>query len=248
MPIKRKTPEEKEKLRELRACAALGKPRVWFFDMDDTLYNASEGMFEQIHLRMEDFIARALNLPLAQAAKVQEDYWAQYGATFLGLAKHHAIDPHEFFAATHTFDLPRFLHSDMTPSQLRHLLIKLPGRKAVITNGPREYAETIVRTLRVEDRFERLFTASDMNALGRWRCKPDTSLLAMAVAQMRVLPQHCVLVEDSLANLKSAKKLGMKTVWCVGYRRRLTERCKKPAYVDVVIENIAELIRLATRG
>ena len=40
----------------------------------------------------------------------------------------------------------------------------------------------------------------------------------------------------------------MKTVWCVGYRRRLTERWKKPAYVDVVIENIAELIRLATRG
>ena len=44
------------------------------------------------------------------------------------------------------------------------------------------------------------------------------------------------MVEDTLVNLRTAKKLGMKTVWVSAERRA-------PAYVDVKISRLSELER-----
>jgi len=50
----------------------------------------------------------------------------------------------------------------------------------------------------------------------------------------RLDPHRCIMVEDSLANLVAAKKLGMKTVWVsTSYRR-------SPS-VDVKIRSVSEL-------
>ena len=48
------------------------------------------------------------------------------------------------------------------------------------------------------------------------------------------------MVEDSLENLKTAKRLGMRTVW-VG------DAPKAPPYVDVNVKSVLELPRLLRR-
>jgi putative hydrolase of the HAD superfamily len=42
------------------------------------------------------------------------------------------------------------------------------------------------------------------------------------------------MVEDSLENLVTARRLGMRTVW-------VSDRGRPPAYVDVTVRNIREL-------
>lgn len=76
--------------------ARLSRVKVWLIDCDDTLYESSRGMFAAIHLRMESFIAQKLGVSIEEGRRLQHAYWAQYGATFLGLEKHHGIAPKEF--------------------------------------------------------------------------------------------------------------------------------------------------------
>jgi putative hydrolase of the HAD superfamily len=46
------------------------------------------------------------------------------------------------------------------------------------------------------------------------------------------------MVEDTLANLRTAKKLGMSTIW-------VARAARIPAYVDFSIRNLLQLPRLA---
>jgi len=48
----------------------------------------------------------------------------------------------------------------------------------------------------------------------------------------------CIMVEDSLENLKTAKKLGMSTIW-------VARAARLPGYVDFSIRNLLQLPRLA---
>jgi putative hydrolase of the HAD superfamily len=50
----------------------------------------------------------------------------------------------------------------------------------------------------------------------------------------RLDPKRCIMVEDSLPNLVSAKKLGMKTVW-------VSAGLRQSPYVDVKISSILQL-------
>ena len=49
------------------------------------------------------------------------------------------------------------------------------------------------------------------------------------------------MVEDTLANLQTAKKLGMSTIWVAGVARA----ARLPAYVDFSVRNLLQLPRLA---
>ena len=195
------------------AVRAIRPPKLWIFDMDDTLYCASAGMFDAIHAAMRHFVADRLGVTVAEGQRLQEHYWAEYGATFLGLAKHHGIRPEELLPATHSFPVPPLVKSRADKNQLRRWLQQLSGKKVVLTNGPRHYAHQVLETLHCRDLFDGVLTSEDMHLLGRWRCKPDTALLYAAARLGGAVPRDCVLVEDSLRNLRSAKKLGMQTVW-----------------------------------
>ena len=53
-------------------------PKLWFIDLDDTLFEASGGMLHAIHLRMNDFISKRLGLDWAAAGRLRTAYWARY--------------------------------------------------------------------------------------------------------------------------------------------------------------------------
>jgi putative hydrolase of the HAD superfamily len=51
-------------------------------------------------------------------------------------------------------------------------------------------------------------------------------------------PRRCILVEDTLENLRSAHALGMRTVWVTQY---LPNPGKKPAWLDVKVKSVKNL-------
>ena len=180
-------------------------PKLWFIDLDDTLFEASGGMLHAIHLRMNDFISKRLGLDWEAAGRLRTAYWAQYGSTFLGMWKRHRVDPREFLSATHDFDFLPFIHVEGDP---KADLKGLPGRKVVLTNGPRNYADAVLAGLGMSDYFDEVITSSDMRLFGEWRPKPNAAMLRAVCTRFCVRPNEAVLVDDTLANLKCAKGVG----------------------------------------
>ena len=66
---------------------------------------------------------------------------------------------------------------------------------------------------------------------GELRPKPDARMLRTLLARLRVPAARCVLVEDTLQHQKSARRVGMKTVWMQRWtpRRRQAGRALQHA-------------------
>jgi putative hydrolase of the HAD superfamily len=206
--------------------------RTWVFDLDNTLHDANPHIFPHINRSMTDYLKTHLGLDEAAANALRERYWLRYGATLSGLMRHHGTDPHHFLWHTHQFPaLPSMI---MAEQSLRHALKRLPGRKVVFSNAPRHYTRAVLEALGVRDLFDQVFTIEHAG----FRPKPDPHGFYRIFRQMRLAPARCIMVEDSLANLRTAKRLGMRTVW-------VSRAAKSPAYVDVCVSSVLQLPKAA---
>jgi len=207
---------------------------VWLFDLDNTLHNASAHVFPHINASMTAYICERLGVDEGQANHLRTHYWHRYGATLLGLVRHHAVDPAHFLAQTHRFDR---LHDMLVFDRaLRHRLARMPGRKIVFSNGPSAYARAVLSIMGIERCFDDVFAVEDM----RLQPKPQTGAFRRLLRAHRLDPGHCVLIEDSLENLRAAKRLGMKTVW-------IDRGHGRPAYVDLKLTSVLQLPRAVAR-
>lgn len=128
-----------------------GAGPVWLFDLDNTLHRASHAIFPAINEAMTRYIIDALGMERAEADRLRVGYVRRYGATLLGLARHHPIDPHEFLRVVHTMpDLRQMLQAERG---LARLVAALPGRKIVLTNAPETYARAVLEELGIERLF-----------------------------------------------------------------------------------------------
>jgi putative hydrolase of the HAD superfamily len=211
-------------------------PRAWswVFDLDNTLHNATPHIFPHINRSMTAYLQEALGLTEQEATELRRHYWQRYGATLLGLMRHHGTDPTHFLHATHQFpDLPRML---VREPQLRATLRRLPGRKYVFSNSPVHYSRAVLRGLAITDLFTGVFCIEQT----RYQPKPDTAGFLRLARTNRLRLSRCIMVEDMLENLRTAKKLGMKTIW-------VSRAGRAPAYVDLKIADLMELPRLLSR-
>ena len=206
--------------------------RVWIFDLDDTLHDASAHIFPQINRQMTQYLMTHLDLDEPAADQLRRDYWHRYGATLNGLMRHHGTDPHHFLHHTHQFPS---LHDMVVQAHgLRAMLGRLPGRKVIFTNAPRAYALRVLDILRIRDCFERVFSIESSG----FRPKPEKTGFMRLLSEINASPRGCVMIEDSLPALRTARRLGMKTVL-------IHPRAKHPAYVDVRLKSVLALPKIA---
>lgn len=191
-----------------------GSP-VWLFDLDNTLHHASHAIFPAINEAMTRYIRETLSLDAAEADYLRLRYVRRYGATLLGLARHHPIDPHDFLKAVHTFpDLPSMVRGERG---LARLVASLPGRKIILTNAPETYARAVLAELGIERLFERVIAIEHMRRRRSWHAKPDLAMLRRVLRDARVPLAEAILVEDTRSHLKRYRRLGIGTVWIVGH-------------------------------
>jgi putative hydrolase of the HAD superfamily len=185
--------------------------RVWLFDLDNTLHDAAWAAFGMIDRAMTEYVARELQVSAKRADWLRHHYWERYGATLLGLVRHHGIDGHHFLADTHA--LPGLeAHLRAHPHDIAALR-RLPGRKYVLTNAPRAYAWRVTRSLGLAHLFDGILGIEDMRMFGHWRPKPDRRMFRHLAAHLKVRPRDCVLVEDTLVHQKAARSIGYQTIW-----------------------------------
>lgn len=202
--------------------------KIWIFDLDDTLHNASAHIFPEMHQLMVNYIMDKLQLSASDAENLRQHYWKMYGATLKGLVLHHQIDALDFLRQTHHF--PDLENMVIQSELLRKVLKKLPGRKCVFTNGQRDYALAVLEILGIADCFELVFSVESV----KFHAKPSVRGFNILLKALKVNPTDCIMVEDSLPALMTAKRLGMKTVW-------ITKLLKKPNFVDFRLNKVLAL-------
>jgi putative hydrolase of the HAD superfamily len=230
------------------------RAKVWFFDLDNTLHDATHASYAGINEGMTSYIVEHLGLNDAQAAALRQRYWLRYGATLLGLVRHHGVKAAHFLHHAHR--LPGLEQRVVGHVHDLRALARLPGRRCVLTNAPAAYTARVLGVLGIESLFHAVIAIEDMRMFGHLRPKPDARMFRRMVVRMAVHPRQCVLVEDTLEHQKAARRVGLRTVWMQRWLHhtatpaapataaaRSRPRCRRPAYVDRRITRLAELLR-----
>jgi putative hydrolase of the HAD superfamily len=228
--------------------------RVWLFDLDNTLHNASAASFRGIDESMSAYIVEELGVSHEEAHALRLTYLLRYGATLLGLVRHHGINAAHFLHQTHLLPgLEGRVHGH--PHDF-DAIARLPGRKFVLTNAPQAYAQRVLGSLGIGMLFDGVLSIEDMVMFKHLRPKPDARMLRWVAARLKVPPSRCVLVEDTLQHQKAARGIGMATVWMQRWARLAhRERAKhdttprkvgvylhrRPTYVCARIVSLREL-------
>jgi len=185
---------------------------TWVFDLDNTLYPASCRLFDQIDVRMGDFVARLLNVDYAEAKQRQKQLFYKYGTTLRGLMVEHGVEPDAFLDHVHDID-----HSPVPPNPaLDAALHALPGRKLVFTNGTVAHAGKVLNRIGVTHHFGDIFDIVHSDYIP----KPEMEPYRKFIAQTGIRPETSAMFEDIARNLQAPHELGMTTVLVVSEDNR----------------------------
>lgn len=205
--------------------------RHWVFDLDNTLYPARD-LYDEIGARMTAFIARRLALSTDAAHAVRDRYFHEYGATVVGLVRHHDIGAREFLDDVHAAD-----HSVLVPDpELRALIARLPGRRIVHTNGGSDHAQRVLGALALADLFDGVFDIETAELIP----KPQRQAYERLAVAFAIEPGHAILIEDTLRNLEPAHDMGFATA-LIGP----VHPDPRPPYVDHWAHDLKDFLRTA---
>ncbi|RPH55945.1 MAG: pyrimidine 5'-nucleotidase, partial [Chloroflexi bacterium] len=144
-----------------------------FFDLDDTLYPPSSGLWLQIRDRIGRYMLERVGIPADRVRILQRQYFEQYGTTLRGLEANHNIDVADFLAFVHDVPLRDYIQPD---PQLRAVLQAIPAKKFIFTNADTKHAERVLRVLELEDCFD---GCVDVVAISPY-CKPMPQTFSIA--------------------------------------------------------------------
>ena len=191
---------------------------TWVFDLDNTLYSAESGIFQQVHELMGKFVSNKLKIDLDSAKKIQKKYFIKHGTTLKGLMDNHGVEPDEFLDYVHKLDYS-IIHPN---NDLNKEISKLQGRKIIYTNANRQHVNEILLRLDLTNIFDEIFDIKMANYIP----KPEINAYKDFIKRFNINPKTTIMFDDIAKNLVPAKNVGFKSVW-----------------IDLGIENISDDIK-----
>ncbi len=177
---------------------------TWVFDLDNTLYPPSARLFDQIEVRMTDWVMEALRVDRPEADRLRRHYWMTYGTTLAGLMAEHGVDPAPYL--THVHDIS--FDSLVADAVLARRIAALPGRRIVYTNGCAPYAERVIAARGLSGLFDAVYGVEHAG----FRPKPERRAFETVFAADGLDPARAAMFEDDARNLAAPHEMGMRTV------------------------------------
>jgi putative hydrolase of the HAD superfamily len=196
------------------------------FDLDNTLYSASQEVLCRMDRRINRYMIDVVGIPPDEVDDLRHSYWKRYGLTMRGLMRHHGVDPEDYLSYVHDIDVGGILRPH---PELNQALQSLPLRRAVFTNSSLDHSERVLNALGLDGTFEEIF---DIRVAG-YLPKPCPEPYHAVLDRMGVSAAHCIMVDDSTENLRTAKDLGMGTI-LVG------EKTTSP-WIDVAVHEAVQV-------
>lgn len=179
---------------------------TFFFDLDETLYPASSGLWAEIRTRINAYMHERLGFTAEEIEVVREKYFREYGTTLRGLQANHQVDMDDYLAFVHNVPLAAYLQPD---PQLRTALEGIRARKFIFTNADCAHAARVTKALGLESAFDGCI---DVHVIAPY-CKPMPESFEKALtATGGPDPRACVLLDDQARITRAARALGMYTV------------------------------------
>jgi putative hydrolase of the HAD superfamily len=177
---------------------------TWVFDLDNTLYPASCRLFDQIDVKMGEFVSKLLNVPYVEAKALQKQLYYKHGTTLRGLMQEHGLKPEGFLDYVHNIDYTPIA----ADAALAQEIEKLPGRKLVFTAGTVVHATRAMDRLGVTHLFDDIFDIVHADYVP----KPQRPPYDEFIKRHGVNPKCAAMFEDIARNLEVPHDLGMVTV------------------------------------
>jgi putative hydrolase of the HAD superfamily len=180
---------------------------TWVFDLDNTLYPHHVNLWQQVDVRIGEFVSAWLKIPADEARRIQKDYYRRYGTTMRGMMTEHGVSADDYLAYVHQID-----HSPLQPNPAMGAAIaKLPGRKLILTNGSTDHVDKVLERLGIGAHFDAVFDiiAAELEP------KPAPQTYQKFLALHNVEPKSSAMFEDLARNLVIPHQLGMTTVLVV---------------------------------
>jgi HAD superfamily hydrolase (TIGR01509 family) len=116
--------------------------------------------------------------------------------------------------------------------ELIGFLKKAGFRLALATSSYTEYAQLVLEKLGIDSVFDKMVTGNDVS-----KGKPDPEIFLKAAEQLGVLPEECMVIEDSGFGVQAAKKAGM---FCFGFRSPNSMN-QDLSMADRIVDDIGEV-------
>ena len=183
----------------------LNKIDSWVFDLDNTLYSAETGIFDQVDKLMGEYIVKYLNVEISEAKIIQKKYFKEHGTTLKGLMDNYNIIPEHFLDEVHKLD-----YSIIKPNlELKKALNKIKSEKIIFTNANRSHVNAILDRLEINGAFDGIFDITDANYIP----KPEMISYENLIKKFNIDKNKTIMFDDIAKNLVPASKIGFKTVW-----------------------------------
>ncbi|KAF0112104.1 MAG: putative hydrolase of the HAD superfamily [Chloroflexi bacterium] len=179
---------------------------MMFFDLDDTLYPPTTGIWQAIGTRMDQFMMNKLAIPKDSVATLREKLFKEHGTTMRGLVAEYQVDDQEFLDFVHDIPIQNYLSRD---ELLRKILALYPQQKVIFTNADTHHAKRVLHTLGVNEFFDQVIDIRSIRPF----CKPQPEAFALALGLAGITdPSKCVMIDDSYRNLVTANETGLFTI------------------------------------
>jgi putative hydrolase of the HAD superfamily len=177
-----------------------------FFDLDETLYPSSSGLWMAIRERINMYLHDRMGFPSDQIEFLREQFFRDYGTTLRGLQAHYNIDMEDYLAFVHNVPLESYLHAD---DEMRNVILALPARKYIFTNADSAHAYRVLNVLGLQGIFAGIL---DVHIIAPY-CKPMPESFEMALrAAGSPDPRTCALLDDQARVTRAARRLGLFTI------------------------------------
>ena len=217
------------------------KINTWIFDLDNTLYSADSGIFQQVHRLMGEFISKKLNIDLKEAKKLQSKYYKKHGTTLRGMMDNHGVDPDHFLEEVHKLDYS-IVGANL---KLNHELKKLNGKKIIYTNANLKHAVAVLDKISLSNYFDEIFDIKMANYIPKPEIKPYEQMIDL----YNIDPHSSAMFDDIAKNLVPAKKVGFTPVWIdAGYENFSDDIQASKNYLDYKTRDLSLFLKDVNDG
>ena len=195
-------------------------------DLDNTVYPESSKIFSQIDKKMKEFISKNLSVSIEEAFRIQKKYFKENGTTLHGLMLHHNIKPSPFLKYVHNINLASIKRN----IELKNFLKNYSGKKIIFTNGTKEHAVNVLSKVSILENIDSIFDIVNADYVP----KPNSMSYKKVMTKYNLSPRNTVMFDDIPGNLKTANKIGIKTVLI----KKELEKYRTFDYIDIVSDDL----------